>query len=97
MSDEPISEQPIDNPYETLKAEMQSQYMALKDSFEQSNREKDELIAQLKEQNENLNRALLRSAFTTPVQTEPVKTEEQLYQDRISDILNKAKQFSKYR
>lgn len=85
------------NPYEQLRSEMNEQYNALKDSFEQSSKEKDELIAQLKEQNELLNRALLRSTFTTPEPKEQPKSEEELYKDRINGLLDRAKQISKSR
>ena len=66
------------NPYEQLKSEMQAQYNELKSAFENSTKEKDELIAQLQKSNQDLQRALLRSAFTEgPSQSEPVKTPEQ--------------------
>lgn len=96
MSDENV-DICTDNAYETLRNEMQAQYNSLKESFEHSNLEKDELIAQLKSQNEDLQRALVRSAFTVPQPSEQPKTEEQLYQDKINAILDKAKQFSRYR
>ena len=93
MSD---SEQPDVNPYEQLKTEMQAQYNELKSAFENSTKEKDELIAQLQKSNQDLQRALLRSAFTEgPSQSEPVKTPEQEYEEKIQALYEKSKNYQK--
>ena len=93
MSD---SEQPDVNPYEQLKTEMQAQYNELKSAFENSTKEKDELIAQLQKSNQDLQRALLRSAFTEgPSQSEPVKTPEQEYEEKIQTLYEKSKNYQK--
>ena len=84
------------NPYEQLKSEMQSQYNELKSAFEQSTTEKDELIAQLQKSNQDLQRALLRSAFTEgPSQSEPVKTPEQEYEENIKALYEKSKNYQR--
>ena len=84
------------NPYEQLKSEMQSQYNELKSAFEQSTKEKDELIAQLQESNRDLQRALLRSAFTEgPSQSAPVKTPEQEYEEKIQDLYQRSKEYQR--
>ena len=93
MSD---SEQPDVNPYEQLKQEMQAQYNELKSAFENSTKEKDELIAQLQQSNQDLQRALLRSAFTEgPSQSAPVKTPEQEYEEKIKALYEKSKEYQR--
>ena len=93
MSD---SEQPDVNPYEQLKTEMQAQYNELKSAFENSTKEKDELIAQLQKSNQDLQRALLRSAFTEgPSQSAPVKTPEQEYEEKIKALFEKSKNYQR--
>ena len=93
MSD---SEQPDVNPYEQLKQEMQAQYNELKSAFENSTKEKDEIIAQLQESNRDLQRALLRSAFTEgPSQSAPVKTPEQEYEEKIKALYERSKEYQR--
>lgn len=92
----PETEQPDVNPYEQLKSEMQAQYNELKSAFENSTREKDELIAQLQQSNQDLQRALLRSAFTEgPSQSAPVKTPEQEYEEKIQDLYQRSKEYQR--
>ena len=95
MSDTDPAPEPV-NPYEQLKTEMQAQYNELKSAFENSTKEKDELIAQLQKSNQDLQRALLRSAFTEgPSQSEPVKTPEQEYEEKIKALFEKSKNYQK--
>ena len=69
--------------YAKLRDEMAQQFKELKDSFEASNKEKDEIIAQLREQNQGLQRALVRSAMTEPpVQEKEPTPEERYYAER---------------
>ena len=92
----PETEQPDVNPYEQLKQEMQAQYNELKSAFENSTREKDELIAQLQQSNQDLQRALLRSAFTEgPSQSAPAKTPEQEYEEKIQALFEKSKNYQR--
>ena len=92
----PETEQPDVNPYEQLKQEMQAQYNELKSAFENSTREKDELIAQLQQSNQDLQRALLRSAFTEgPSQSAPAKTPEQEYEEKIQDLYQRSKNYQR--
>ena len=94
MTDEPVPE--TVNPYDTLKQEMQAQYNELKSAFENSTKEKDEMIAQLQKSNQDLQRALLRSAFTEgPSQSEPVKTPEQEYEEKIKALYEKSKNYQR--
>lgn len=93
MTDEPTP----DNPYEQLKSEMQAQYNELKSAFEASTKEKDDLIAQLQQSNQDLQRALLRSAFTEgPSQPAPEKTPEQEYEEKIQDLFTRSKEYQRY-
>ena len=92
----PETEQPDVNPYEQLKQEMQAQYNELKSAFENSTKEKDELIAQLQQSNQDLQRALLRSAFTEgPSQSAPAKTPEQEYEEKIQDLYQRSKNYQR--
>ena len=92
MTDEPTP----DNPYEQLKSEMQAQYNELKSAFEASTKEKDDLIAELKQSNQDLQRALLRSAFTEgPSQPAPEKTPEQEYEEKIQDLFTRSKEYQR--
>ena len=92
MTDEPTP----DNPYEQLKSEMQAQYNELKSAFEASTKEKDDLIAELKQSNQDLQRALLRSAFTEgPSQPAPEKTPEQEYEENIKTLFEKSKAYQR--
>ena len=76
--------------------EMQSQYTALKASFEQSTKEKDELISELKKTNEELKRAVVRSAFSpAPAEEKQEPTEEELYAQRINRIFEKSKKLTR--
>lgn len=92
----PETGQPDVNPYEQLKQEMQAQYNELKSAFENSTKEKDELIAQLQQSNQDLQRALLRSAFTEgPSQSAPAKTPEQEYEEKIQDLYQRSKNYQR--
>lgn len=94
MTDEPVPDQ---NPYEQLKSEMQAQYNELKSAFEASTKEKDDLIAQLQQSNQDLQRALLRSAFTEgPSQPASEKTPEQEYEENIQTLYEKSKAYQRY-
>lgn len=89
--DEPTQEK---NEYEKLRDEMNQQFQALKESFEAKQNEDAEVIKKLTEDNKNLQTALMRSAFTTP--PEPVvkpKTDEEVYNDRIAELLAKSKKY----
>lgn len=74
-------EEPVySDDYVKLRDEMAEQIKTLKESFEASNKEKDELIQHLKDQNQELQRAVVRSAMTEPPKVEEhIPTEEELY------------------
>lgn len=79
--------------YLKLKEEMQEQFRQLRESFEASNKEKDDIIAELKEQNQGLQRALVRSATIDP--PEPVKepTAEDLYKSELEEQVSITKKY----
>lgn len=92
-------EQPdnIADPVVQLRDEMNAQFSELKASFEQTLKEKDELIEKLKEQNTGLQRALVRSAVTDPPRQKPVKSDEELYQEKIKALAERTRQYMKQR
>lgn len=86
------TETPDINPYEQLKQEMQAQYNQLKEAFEASTKEKDEAIAQLTSSNQELQKALLRSAFTSEGPApEPEKTPDQLHAEKVQYLYERSK------
>lgn len=88
MSDEPVSDTPVD-PIQSLRDEFAEQFSTLKQSFESQLSERDDTITKLKEENDSLHRALIRSAMTTPVAPVQPKTEQELYNERIQELAEK--------
>lgn len=80
-----------DDPIQKLRDEMAEQFATLKQSFESELSERDSQITKLKEENDSLHRALIRSAMTTPP-TEVPKTEEQLYSEQVQELADKTLQ-----
>ena len=97
MTEEKADEQPkYSDDYLKLKEELNAQFNELKASFEASNKEKDDIIAQLKEQNQGLQRALVRSAVSDPPKEEPKEpTEEELYQQEVDTLAKKTMEYMK--
>ncbi len=91
MSDEPEQV----NPIEQLRNEFAEQFATLKESFEQSSKQKDEEIAQLKSHNKELERALIRSAVHDP--PAPQKTEQDIYNDKVKELADKTLSYMKQR
>lgn len=89
MSDEPVTDVTQSDPIQALRDEFAEQFATLKQSFESQISERDETITKLKEENDSLHRALVRSAMTTPVAPAPVKTEQDVYNDRIQGLAEK--------
>ena len=92
-----MTDDEIVDPVVALRDEMNAQFNELKQSFEASLKEKDELIAQLKEQNTGLQRALVRSAVMDPPKAEEPKTEEQLYADEVERLSKRTIEIMKQR
>jgi len=81
MTDEPQQ----DDLYLRLKEEMQEEFATLKSAFEAERAELQGTIARLEEQNQGLQRALVRQATTEPPKEEPARepTKEELYQAEV--------------
>ena len=71
-----------------LRDEFATEIATLKSSVETITAEKDERIAELEKQNSDLKRSLIRDAVANPQPTVE-KTEEELYQERISELAKK--------
>lgn len=92
------ADQAEDNPYEQLRDEMRAQMDALRVSFETYKTEKEQQIAELEQSNKDLQRALVRDAFTTVNQntvTEP--SEQDLYAQKILELSEKSLNLMKKR
>jgi len=94
MTEEP--EQKEDDLYLKLKEEMQQEFQTLKDAFENERTELQATIAKLEEQNQGLQRALVRTATTEPPQEAPKEpTEEELYQAEVDRTAQRTKEIMK--
>ena len=82
---------------EKLRNEFQEQFATLKTSFESELKTKADENAALKKENEDLHRALVRSAQLPPQEVPVQKTEQELYQERISAIAAKSLEYEKQR
>ena len=94
---EEAQEQPqqTEDPIAKLRDEFQSQFNTLKTTFEEENKKNLETISSLKKENEDLHRALIRSAQLPPVEQKPEKTEEQIYQEQIAEYAKKSIAYEK--
>lgn len=95
MSDDITPDTGTPDPIQRLRDEMAEQFAALKQSFESQLSERDSQITKLKEENDSLHRALVRSAMTTPP-TEVPKTEEQLYDEQVQELADRTLQKMKH-
>ena len=88
MTDEPNPPAPAEkSDVEKLRDEFTAQFTTLKQSFESELTALKTENTSLKETNDELRRALVRSATTpAPAPAEKPKTEEALYQERIADL-----------
>ena len=78
---------------ERLRDEFSDQFNTLKTSYEKTAAEQKELIESLKKENEDLHRALIRSVTMDPQPAQKQKTEEELYQERISELAKKSLEY----
>lgn len=72
-----------------LRDEMNEQFAQLKASFEAQMQEKEAELVRLKDENQSLHRALVRSAVMDAPKEEKPKTERELYEDRIKVLADK--------
>ena len=82
---------------EKLRNEFQEQFSTLKSSFETEINKSKEENAALRKENEDLHRALVRSAQLPPQQTPVQKTEEELYAEKIKQYAAKSLEYEKQR
>lgn len=88
---------PPKDPVSQLRDEMAAQFDELKKAFAEETSEKDKLIADLKEQNKSLQRALVRSAVNDPPAKEAEKTSEDLYNEKVQALAKKSWEYTKLR
>lgn len=81
----------------TLRDEMNAQYAALKESFESALKEKDTELLQLREENKELHRAIVRSAFSDTPTAPKEKTPEEQYAEQITSLAKKTLQYMESR
>ena len=89
------SEQPSE--IEKLRNEFQEQFATLKTSFESELKKSTDENAALRKENEELHRALVRSAQLPPQQTPVQKTEQEIYAERINALAAKSLAIEKER
>lgn len=77
------------NPVEALKAEFTKQFEDLKTSFSKELETLKQENETLKTQNNDLNRALVRSTVIPTTEPPKPKTEEELYQEQINALAEK--------
>ena len=82
---------------EKLRNEFQEQFATLKTSFESELKKATDENAALRKENEQLNRALVRSAQLPPQQAPVQKTEQEIYADRINALAAKSLAIEKER
>lgn len=81
---EEISPQPTESELLTaLRDEMQTQYNTLKEAMESALKERDDTIATLRQEKQSLQNALVVSSTTPKAEEPPVKTEEELYEEKV--------------
>ena len=88
---DPQSEDPIAK----LRDEFQTEFTQLKTTFETENKKNLETISQLQKENEDLHRALIRSAQMPKEEPPPEKTEEEIYADKIIALSERSKQIER--
>lgn len=83
----PETQETQNDPIVQLRNEFNEQFAALKSSFESSIAERDDTISKLKEENDSLHRALIRSAMTEPAPAP--KSEQDLYKEQVESLAKK--------
>lgn len=87
--------QQSEDPIAKLRDEFQTQFTQLKTTFETENKKNLETISQLQKENEDLHRALIRSAQMPKEEPPPQKTEEEIYADKIIALSERSKQIER--
>ena len=99
MTDEQTSPESQEQPseIEKLRNEFQEQFTTLKSSFESELKKMNDENSSLKKENEELHRALIRSAQLPPQQVPVQKTEQEIYSERINALAAKSIAIEKQR
>ena len=84
-----------EDPIAKLRDEFQTEFTQLKTTFETENKKNLETISQLQKENEDLHRALIRSAQMPKEEPPPEKTEEEIYADKIIALSERSKQIER--
>jgi hypothetical protein len=79
----------VDSQIVALRDEMNKQFNTLKGEFATTVAEKDSKINELQSKNLELQRAIVRSAIVDPPKVEVVKTEADIYKERIDALAKK--------
>ncbi len=87
--------QQSEDPIAKLRDEFQTQFTQLKTTFETENKKNLETISQLQKENEDLHRALIRSAQMPKEEPPSQKTEEEIYADKIIALSERSKQIER--
>ena len=82
---------------EKLRDEFTEQFATLKTSYEKTAAEQKETIEKLTKENQDLQRALIRSVTIDPQPASHELTEEELYQKRIQEYSKKSLEILKNR
>lgn len=82
---------------EKLRDEFTEQFATLKTSYEKTAAEQKETIEKLTKENQDLQRALIRSVTIDPQPASHEPTEEELYQKRIQEYSKKSLEILKNR
>ena len=82
---------------EKLRDEFTEQFATLKTSYEKTAAEQKETIEKLTKENQDLQRALIRSVTLDPQPTSHEPTAEELYQKRIQEYSKKSLEILKNR
>lgn len=82
---------------EKLRDEFTEQFTTLKTSYEKTAAEQKETIEKLTKENQDLQRALIRSVTIDPQPASKEPTVEELYQKRIDDLSKKSLEIMKNR
>lgn len=85
------------DPITALRDEFAEQFASLKASFEAQTAEYEKTISSLKSENDSLHRALIRTAVN-PQPTEPKpKSEQDIYNEKVSELAEKTKRLMSMR
>lgn len=86
-----MDSQPSD-PYAVMRDEMNTAMNELRTEFSKLMSEKDAELDKLRQENSNLQRAVVRNMMTP--QPEPAKSEQELYEERIMTLADRTRAYT---